>query len=694
MTQSLQEILQQEVRQRSVCESVALLLSGGLDSFITGFVCHEMGKDVVAYTYELDGIPSSERPIAEAIARHMGWPLRIVRVPTVNLRSAFLRLAIELGCTKKTQFEVTYPIAHLIPEISETEIFTGWTFDDHYGNTREILLDMSRLHRAGRSAAERKAHFDALRDKQYANFDAPDSDETFWFATRIAASLGKRLIDPSTAASVRHFFRQFSHDELSSPEKPLIRAAFADAFRRVPAQLIAKKVKLQKGGGVDQLFQTLIDDPIINRFETRYATVAALCQRWATEVRENPKKYLEELAALPPLQKATVIEARGPNVRRPTMADVHAASQRKLFTAISLFAGGGGSSLGYRLAGGHVLAINEFIAEAARNYIKNFPETLVDTRDIRDILRDPANVLAFLELVGLVAGLLDILDGSPPCSEFSTAGRGPAEPGVMKAYSDGMQKDISFLPFEFARFALIVRPKVVVMENVPAFASRGKEIFDAFIQMLSADYVVAWRVLSASDFGVPQKRRRLFLLGIRKDVAEAIDIRDEAEVSRLFPNPTHTGVTVRDAFADLKQSAEEVRPWLVSAQTTSIATAAARLPKNPQRLLRSHHLGEPTSSNYTLTRSSYDLPAPTLTVTGQQPSGLSGVIHPEHDRKFTIPELKRLTGVPDDFVLTGTLKQGAERLCRMVTPPVTEAIATSIYERVLRPFAEKNDEKG
>ena len=232
------------------------------------------------------------------------------------------------------------------------------------------------------------------------------------------------------------------------------------------------------------------------------------------------------------------------------------------------------------------------------------------------------------------------------------------------------------------------------MENVPALASRGKEIFDSLVKMLSADYIVASRVLSANDYGVPQKRRRLFILGVRRDVAEAIDIRGELGVSRLFPNPTHTGVTVRDAFADLKQSSEDVRPWLVSARTTSIANAAARLPKNPPRLLRPHHVGQPTSGNYTLTRSSYDLPAPTLTVTGQQPSGLAGVLHPEHDRKFTIPELKRLTGVPDDFVLTGTLGQGAERLCRMVPPPVSEAIANSIYERVLRPLRRKTNEKG
>ena len=693
MTGDLPQILRAEIDRRSSRSTVALSLSGGLDSTIVGVLCEEVGKKVVAYTYELDGIPSSERPIAEAIARHMGWPLRIVRVPTVDVSRAFIRLAIEHRCTKKTQFEVTYPIAHVIPEIAETEIFTGWNFDDHYGNTREDILEMSRLKRSGLSDAELKVQFDALRDLKYAKSDGEGSPDTFWFASRIAASLGKRLIDPSTAPSVRQFFRQFSHDQLCSPEKPLVRAMFADALRHLPANLITKGVKLQKGGKVHEIFRTLLDDPIINRFEATYATVAALCQRWAKEVRDNPDRYAEELAAVPGLRKASVIEARGAEVRRPTMADVHAASLRGLFTAVSLFAGGGGSSVGYRLAGGRVLAINEFIAEAARNYSKNFPETLVDTRDIRDILRDPANVVAFLGLVGLVVGTLDILDGSPPCSEFSTAGRGPAEPGVMKAYSDGQQKDISLLPFEFARFALTARPKVVVMENVPALASRGKEIFESLIQMLSAEYIVASRVLSASDYGVPQKRRRLFVLGVRKDVAKAIDIRDELAVSRLFPNPTHTGVTIRDAFADLEQSAEDLRPWLTSARTTSIAAAAARLPKNPPRLLRPGHLGELATSNYTLTRTSYDLPAPTLTVTGQQPSGLAGAIHPEHDRKFTIPELKRLTAIPDDFVLTGTVGQGAERLCRMVPPPVTEAIATSIYERVLRPYAEKNNEK-
>jgi site-specific DNA-cytosine methylase len=67
---------------------------------------------------------------------------------------------------------------------------------------------------------------------------------------------------------------------------------------------------------------------------------------------------------------------------------------------------------------------------------------------------------------------------------------------------------------------------------------------------------------------------------------------------------------------------------------------------------------------------------------------MTGAVHPEFDRKFSIPELKRLFGLPDDYVLTGTLAQAAERICRMVPPFLTKAIADSVYENVLLPFRE------
>jgi DNA (cytosine-5)-methyltransferase 1 len=105
------------------------------------------------------------------------------------------------------------------------------------------------------------------------------------------------------------------------------------------------------------------------------------------------------------------------------------------------------------------------------------------------------------------------------------------------------------------------------------------------------------------------------------------------------------------------------------------------------RRLKLKDVGFPADSLFSLERCAWDLPAPTLTVTGQGSKGLSGAIHPEAHRNFTIPELKRLFGLPDDYALTGTLSQAAERVCRMVPPRVMQAIAERIYEQVFRPYA-------
>ena len=185
---------------------------------------------------------------------------------------------------------------------------------------------------------------------------------------------------------------------------------------------------------------------------------------------------------------------------------------------ITTFAGGGGSSIGYRLAGGQVLMANDFVPQAARTYSNNFPDVVVDQRDIRAISASNESVAAFLGQVGLVAGELDILDGSPPCCEFSTAGRGIGDQDVLRPYSDVRQNNIASLPFDFADLVRKAKPKVFICENVPAFASgRGTEVFRRFLRALRSPeggsgqaYYAAPSVLSASDYGVPQKRLRLF----------------------------------------------------------------------------------------------------------------------------------------------------------------------------------------
>jgi site-specific DNA-cytosine methylase len=74
-------------------------------------------------------------------------------------------------------------------------------------------------------------------------------------------------------------------------------------------------------------------------------------------------------------------------------------------------------------------------------------------------------------------------------------------------------------------------------------------------------------------------------------------------------------------------------------------------------------------------------------IAGQKPDGLSGAIHPELDRKFTIPELKRLFSLPDDFILSGPVAQAVDTICNMIPPPVQQAIVSSINRRIFDPYS-------
>jgi len=117
----------------------------------------------------------------------------------------------------------------------------------------------------------------------------------------------------------------------------------------------------------------------------------------------------------------------------PSVAEIKAAASlnKPKFEAVSLFAGGGGSSTGYRMAGGKVLAINEFIPEAINTYRANWPDTIILPGDVRKLTAE--HILAE---IGKAKGELDLLDGSPPCSAFSTAGAREKGWGKTKKYSD------------------------------------------------------------------------------------------------------------------------------------------------------------------------------------------------------------------------------------------------------------------
>jgi hypothetical protein len=351
----LLKLLSNAVAAKSQDDSVALLLSGGLDSVSAGIALKKMGKSVRAYTFHLEGYPSKDLTKAKAIARHFGWPLTVITVPTAHVRTDFTRLAVEQGCRKKIQFEVTFPLLYMFPLIEEREVWSGFNADDYYGNTKKVILRHRRMVRAGTSREERKRAFDAERHAAFAKLMNPESGDSWWYAYRLAAQHGKELLDPYLDPAVRDFFLQFDHEELSPFSKPLVRQELADELRGLPRGSLAVGVRLQIGGGVDDLFATLLDDPVINRFNKKYTTVSALCRRWGREVSRSPEQFRALLTPASPLAKVTITASATGSFETYTMDDVRRSSARSRFRVVSMFAGGGGSSVGYRLAGGEVV---------------------------------------------------------------------------------------------------------------------------------------------------------------------------------------------------------------------------------------------------------------------------------------------------------------------------------------------------
>jgi len=372
--------------------------------------------------------------------------------------------------------------------------------------------------------------------------------------------------------------------------------------------------------------------------------------------------------------------------------DVKRSSARELFTVVSTFAGGGGSSTGYRLAGGKVIAINEFVEEAVATYSRNFPDTKVILGDIKNITGKD-----LLSAGGLNPRELDILDGSPPCSAFSTSGKGKKGWNREKKYSDGKTvTNIEDLFLEYIRIAEDIQPKVIVAENVEGITSRAAieklRDFVTGFERVAPGYKMVYQVMDASKFGVPQSRMRTFFVGVRSDVFEALGLEEYELARKIYPMPsTSQGVSIGSAIEDINNDPEEVQMLLDVVENGFQKKFVETMMFNPTKTLKPGLVNGKLSC-FNMKRPSPNRPSPTLTQMGQQRSA-SGVMHYAANRKLTIKEMKRIMSLPDDYELTGTFDQQAERIGRMVAPKMMGALATSIYENILKPYKELQNDR-
>ncbi|MGV7976667.1 MAG: DNA cytosine methyltransferase [Anaerolineaceae bacterium] len=190
---------------------------------------------------------------------------------------------------------------------------------------------------------------------------------------------------------------------------------------------------------------------------------------------------------------------------------------------VSLFSGCGGLDLGFIKAGFEIIWANEYDNKIWKTFENNFPETFLDKRDIRDI---PSGDIP--DCLGIIGG--------PPCQSWSEA-------GAQRGINDSRGK----LFFEYARIINDKQPKFFLAENVSGIlALKHREALDNILVLFSeAGYFVDFQLLNAYDYGVPQDRKRVIIVGYHKSLGIRFD----------FLIPKQKPVTLKDSIWDLRENA-------------------------------------------------------------------------------------------------------------------------------------------
>lgn len=343
---------------------------------------------------------------------------------------------------------------------------------------------------------------------------------------------------------------------------------------------------------------------------------------------------------------------------------------------IDLFAGVGGMSLGFEKAGFDVVLANEYDKDIANAYRNNHKKTKMINEDIRNLNLE--------EVFKPYIGNVDVIIGGPPCQGFS-------QKGQRKTIND----ERNFLFKYYVKVVELVKPKYFVMENVPNLltAEKGyfkKEIVDMFSK---SGYIIDAGVLNASDYGVPQNRRRAVIIG-KRTIEKKVE---------LLPKSIQKKTTVWDAISDLAflQSGEgkEVQEYIYPAEsdyqtlmrkksillknhkaTNHSKIALERLalvpPEQGKEVLPDEHR---TKSIYSGTWSRMVKNDVSVTITTRFDTPSSGrFTHPYLNRAITVREAARIQSFPDTFEFIGPKVSQMKQVGNAVPPLLAKAIAESV----------------
>jgi DNA (cytosine-5)-methyltransferase 1 len=300
---------------------------------------------------------------------------------------------------------------------------------------------------------------------------------------------------------------------------------------------------------------------------------------------------------------------------------------------ISLFSGVGGLDLGFIREGHKIIWANDIDKEAVETYKMNIGAHII-CEDIAKI--DSVKIPC-----------CDMVIGGFPCQGFSVAN--------MKRHSEDSRNK---LYLELLRVIKDKKPKYFLAENVKGLTTlSGGKILDIILNDFeNAGYRVKYKVLDAADYGVPQRRHRVIIIGVRKDL----------KIDLNFPSPTHAEPS--------KSRKLSLKPWL------AIGKALKDIPEPEE----APHLPNHTYSKYKLRFNGYLghrvidplKPAPTVTARGDTRGGVVVLHHPNNHRRMSARELATVQSFPIDFEFSGCRSSNYRQIANAVPPVFAKALAS------------------
>lgn len=330
----------------------------------------------------------------------------------------------------------------------------------------------------------------------------------------------------------------------------------------------------------------------------------------------------------------------------------------------STFACGGGSTMGYKLSGFNVIGANDIDPEMANVYKTNHKPNQYYLMPINQFIKD-------IQKNGVPENLknLDILDGSPPCSSFSTAGNREKDWGKNKKFREGQASQIlNDLFFDYIELVNILKPKTFIAENVTGIIkgkAKGyaKEIVN---QLKELGYLVQVLKINATSCGVAQSRERIFFIGSLQKT-KRLNFSPKCKVKNFIDVCSDLELeNIDKKAAMLNSKTKEFFLWQRTKPGYSLSTV------HPTKMFFSHH------------RLRKDKPSPTIVASG-------GILHYQEPRRLTWLETLRLGSFPDDYNLCEPNRkkwnQKATYLVGMSVPPfMIRDLSAAIYNQWLNDF--------